>query len=79
MLKVGDRVKVVIPRGDVTGANIVKQFNGKVTVVKEVKTYYKSKSSLGRTFALAGCKSDWGIDYEFVEEWLVPLDEEVEE
>ena len=44
-----------------------------------IKTYHKGTSTLGRTVILAGCRSDWGIDYEFLEEWLQLADEGVEE
>lgn len=74
MLKIGDKVKVMIPLGDRVGANTVKQYHGKVTVVKGINTYYKGTSSLGRSFLLVGCKSEHGIDYEFLEDWLVPLE-----
>ena len=74
MLKIGSRVKVMLPLGERMGAETLSQYHGKVTVIKEIHTYHKGTSSLGRTFVLAGCKSDWGIDYEFLEDWLIPLD-----
>ena len=64
--RLGDKVKVVIPPGDVTGTDVI-------------KTYHKGTSTLGRTVILAGCRSDWGINYEFLEEWLMLADEGVEE
>lgn len=77
--RIGDKVKVVIPPGDVTGTDAVKKYQGKVTVVKTIKTYHKGSSTLGRTVILAGCRSDWGIDYEFLEDWLILADEGDEE
>ena len=74
MLKIGSRVKVMLPLGDQVGASTVKQYHGKVTVIKDIRTYHKGTSSLGRSFILAGCKSDWGIDYEFLEGWLIPIE-----
>ena len=78
-LRIGDRVKVMLPLGDATGASTVKQYNGKVTVIKSVKSYHKKSSMLGYAYTLVGCRSDWGIDLEFIEDWLVPIDEGVEE
>ena len=48
------------------GSNI--EFSGNITI----------KVSSG-TVILAGCRSDWGINYEFLEEWLQLADEGVEE
>lgn len=73
----GQRVRVMLPTNDPVGVDTVKQFQGKVTVVKDVRIYRKKTSLLGRSYTLLGCKTDWGIDYEFCEEWLVPMDEEV--
>lgn len=79
MLRIGDRVKVMYPSGDVIGLEPIKCFQNKVTVVKGCHIYQKGKSSLGRSYTLAGCKSDYGIDYEFIEEWLIPLGESEED
>lgn len=72
---IGDRVKVM-PPSDQVGVDTIKQFQGKVTLVKDVRIYRKENSMLGRGYTLLGCKTDWGIDYEFCEEWLVPVDDE---
>ena len=77
--QIGDRVKVMLPTNESTGANTVKQFQDKVTVIKDVHIARKGKSTLGTAYTLAGCKTDWGLPYWFCEEWLVPLDEGVEE
>ena len=77
--KAGDKVKVMLPLGDSIGTNTVKQYHGKVAVIKAVKSYHKKSSMLGYAYTLTGCRSDWGIDLEFIEEWLVPMDEGVEE
>ena len=79
MLKIGDRVKVAFPPGEQTLFDDIKKFEGKVSVVKERRYYRKTHSTTFYTYILAGCRSDWGISYEFCEEWLVPLDEEVTE
>lgn len=75
---IGDRVKVMLP-ADQTGVDTVRQFQGKVSVIKSAHFYCKGKSMLGRSYTLLGCKSDWGIDYEFLEDWLIPIDEGVTE
>lgn len=72
---IGDKVKVMLP-ADQIGTDTVKEFQGKVSVVEAVRYYRKGSSMLGRSYILLGCKSDWGIDYEFTEDWLVPLDDE---
>lgn len=77
--RMGDKVKIMFPPGEVIGTEIIRKYQNKVTVIKGIKTYHKGKSSLGRAYVLAGCRSDWGINYEFVEDWLVPITEEVEE
>lgn len=74
--QIGDRVKVMLPAGESTGAYTVKQFQGKVTVIKDIHVTRKGKSTLGTAYTLAGCKTDWGLPYWFCEEWLVPLDDE---
>lgn len=75
--KIGDKVKVMLPPNETVGANTVRQFQDKVSVIKDVHINRKTKSTLGHSYTLKGCKTDWGIDYEFCEEWLVPLDEGV--
>lgn len=79
MLQLGDKVRVVFPASDQASAETVKKYQDKVTIIKSIHIHKKGKSSQGRTYILAGCKSDWGIDYEFVEDWLIPIDEGVEE
>ena len=64
-LKVGDKVRVTIPSGDIASANSVRQFDGKITVIKGIHHY-----KYGSTYILNGCKCKYGIPYEFVAEWL---------
>ena len=59
-LEKGQRVKVMLPAGESTGAYTVRQFQGKVTTIEEVHVCRKGKSTLGTSYALAGCKTDWG-------------------
>lgn len=77
--QIGDRVKVMFPPGEATGVETVRQFQNKVSIIKDVHINRKAKSTLGYSYTLLGCKTEWGIDYEFCEEWLVPMDEEVME
>lgn len=79
MLKLGQRVKVMIPPGEQQNAGAVRQFHGKVTVIKKGKHVYDGKCSFGNTYELVGCKSDHGTPYTFPEEWLIPLGEGEEE
>lgn len=69
----------MIPPGEQQNAGAVRQFHGKVTIVKSGKHVYDGKSTFGNTYELVGCKSDYGIPYTFPEGWLIPLDEGEEE
>lgn len=69
----------MIPPGEQQNAGAVRQFHGKVTIVKSGKHVYDGKSTFGNTYELVGCKSDYGIPYTFSEGWLIPLDEGEEE
>ena len=77
MLKEGQMVQVVLPLKDTVGAETVADFKGVVTTVKEVKMYRKGRSTTFYSYTLHGCQSEYGIDLEFCEDWLVPLDDEV--
>lgn len=74
MLKTGDRVKVVFPLKDQIGIETIKRFHNMVTTVKEVHGIKAGKPLYGCSYTLVGCTSRYGVDYEFCEEWLVPLD-----
>lgn len=73
--RIGQQVRVMLPPGESTGTNTVEHFQGKASVIKTVHINRKGKSLLGYSYTLLGCKTKWGIDLEFCEEWLVPLDE----
>ena len=73
--RTGDRVKVMIPPGEQQNAGAVRQFHGKVTVIKSGKHVYDGKCTFGNTYELVGCKSDYGTPYTFPEGWLIPLGE----
>lgn len=77
MLKIGDRVKVFFSPGEQTVFDDLKRFNGKVTVIKGDHHYKKPRNTMFHTYTLVGCTSEYGLDYEFCEEWLIPLSEEV--
>lgn len=75
--QVGDKVKVMPPTNETTGAYTIEKFRGKVTTIKDVHVCRKGKSTLGTSYTLVGCKTDWGLDYSFCEEWLVLAEDEV--
>lgn len=77
MLKIGSRVKVMIPPKAQSSAGAVRQYHGKVMVIKTAKSHYDGKCSFGNTYELLGCRSDYGKPFTFPEEWLIPLDNEV--
>lgn len=75
--KVGDRVRVMPPTNESTGVYTIEKFRGKVSTIKDVNVIRKGRSTLGISYTLEGCKTDWGLDYSFCEEWLVLANEEV--
>lgn len=78
-LRIGDKVRVMFSLKELPTIGVIRQYQGKATVVKGVKHYHKGTSSLGYAYTLVGCKSAFGIDYEFTEDWLVPMVEGVDE
>lgn len=76
MLNTGDRVKVYLPKKELTLSQAVRQFHGIETKISGQHFYTEGGGK--RTYYLAGCVSDFGIPYEFLAEWLIPLDEESE-
>ena len=74
MLNKGTRVRVNIPESETTVSRAVRQFSGRVTRITDVKHTYLKKTASLYTYTLAGCVSDFGIPYEFMEAWLVPQD-----
>lgn len=67
-------MRITIPSGDIASAREVKKYNGKVTKIRSINHCRK-----GYSYTLAGCKSNYGIPYEFVAEWLTPWEDEVTE
>lgn len=76
MLKVRSKVKIVFPLGEQAVTKTMKKFHNKETTIKE-EHIYRKKSSQFKSYILEDCKSDFGVDYEFCEEWLVPIESEV--
>lgn len=68
MYVTGQTVKVSIGENEATASKAVREFEGFVTRIKEVKPY---KGSIF-TYILEGAYSLCGVDYEFAEEWLIP-------
>lgn len=73
MLKIGDRVKVMFPSNEQSITETMRTFQGKVTVIKK-EHHFKNRTTAYKAFTLAGCKSDFGIDYLFLEDWLIPME-----
>lgn len=76
MLEIGDKVKVVMPIKELTLSQTMRMFHGRVTRITGEVVYTQFSSR--KTYLLEGCESDFGIPYEFHDEWLVPLDVEGE-
>lgn len=72
MLKTGDKVKVFIPSNEQSVSKAISEFNGTITFVKKRKVYRKNSSQYN-FYTLDDCTSKFGNDYEFSEEWLIPL------
>ena len=77
-LKIGDRVRVAYSLGEQTVFASMREFDNMVTTI-EGERYYKRGASSFKTYTLKGCTSRYGNDYEFLEEWLMPITEEVTE
>lgn len=73
MFKTGDRVEVQIPITELTASNAMKALSGTRTVVDGVRNYLMS--TMRHTYTLEGCVAKNQIQYEFFEEWLIPLEE----
>lgn len=69
---------VAFPPKETTVTKQARKFDGKVTTITKVRTRMLKKFCIS-TYVLKGCKTEFGLDYEFLREWLVPLDEEVTE
>lgn len=78
MLKKGQRVRVFIPSAEQTISKTMKRHHNKVTEIKEVVRHRAANKGTSYTYKLENCKSNYGIYYEFMEEWLVPYDVEEE-
>lgn len=72
--KIGDRVKVCIPKDEPTAIDGIKKYNGSIRVV----SFYK-RVSTACYYELVGCRSEYGVPYAFADEWLLPIDESEDE
>lgn len=71
MLTTGQRVKVMFPERELAVTPYMRQhFQGVETRIKEVVPV----RGAFKTYILEGCVSDFGNDFHFVDEWLIPLD-----
>lgn len=77
-MTIGSTVMVAYPTKETTVTKKMKEFDGKITTIIKVRTL-KVKQWSTPIYTLRGCKTEFGNDYEFLREWLVPLDEEVTE
>lgn len=77
MLKQGDGVRVFFPpKGEVGITEEMLLFRDVETVITDVLSR-NYKSGAFRTFYLEGCNSRMGMPFEFIEDWLIPIDCEV--
>lgn len=74
MLKVGQKVKVDLPTFRDSGISTgMHKYNGKTFTVVETVHY----NGYGKdSYVLDGCVSPCGINYEFIDEWLVAVESE---
>ena len=75
-MQIGDKVRIVFSLGEQTVFDSLRAFHNTVTTI-EGEHYYKRGATSFKTYVLKGCKSRYGGDYEFLEEWLNPIDEGV--
>lgn len=73
MLKKGQRVRVIFPPKE-QAADPVRKWNDKVMVIAEAIHHRATSKGTSFPYTLEGCKSKFGIPYEFLEEWLIPYD-----
>lgn len=69
MFKAGDKVIVAMPSHEAGIVSGMRRFKGRTMTVEKVIKYAKYS---GHAYILADCKSGYGIDYEWCEDWLLP-------
>lgn len=75
-MQAGDRVKVMIPLTETSASQAIRVFNGiETTIAHRFSRRHRSGGMLV-TYYLDGCESERGVPFEFLHEWLIPLDEE---
>lgn len=73
MFNTGDKVRVYLPKGELTLSQTMRQFHGRISRISGSHFYPKSGGK--RTYSLTDCASEFGIPYEFFGDWLIPLEE----
>ena len=69
----GTTVRVSLPTSEQTLSSAMRAFHGVKTTIRS-SVHIKGKG--GQTvYTLNGCKSDFGIHYLFLAEWLIPIEE----
>ena len=71
----GSKVLIAFPPGETTVTAKMKKFDRKVTTISRVITK-RVKTWATTTYTLKECNTEFGLPYEFLREWLVPLDGE---
>ena len=61
----------MIPDGEQTANDVIRQFHNKITRIKKIIHYPKYNKD---TYTLEHCHSAFGNDYEFLGDWLIPID-----
>ena len=71
----GERVKVMIPLTETSASQAIRAFNGvETTITHRFSRRYRSGGMLV-TYHLDGCVSKRGVPFEFLHEWVIPLEE----
>lgn len=73
MFAKGDEVKVHLPSGESAVTMGMRHFNKVETAVSRVH-HIKNGWNV---YELYGCVSTLGVPFTFIDEWLIPLEEEV--
>lgn len=80
MLKAGQRVRVFLDEKTRTIYNLpIRNYHNKVSKIVGMNYYKQASMGMHHTYYLEGFRSRYGVPYEFCEEWLIPIDVEVDE
>ena len=72
MLRTGDTVRIKLPKSDMGITRGMLVYNGAETNITRII----NPTGKARSYNLDGCDTECGMPYFFVEDWLIPLDEE---